>query len=181
MYVRWGRTTCPNITGTELVYTGRAAGNHHTNTGGGSNFQCLVDDPENFDFSRMSARASYMYGAEYEATGNVPLSNHPLQNKNVPCAVCYVSSRATVLMVPGKYSCPPHCTREYYGYLMFEMYNHYRSTFECVDVEPAGVPGGGDNDNGALFYHVEPRRGGLPFPPYRYRAEKEITCAVCTR
>ena len=25
-YVRWGRSTCPNITGTELVYRGRAAG-----------------------------------------------------------------------------------------------------------------------------------------------------------
>ena len=179
VYVRWGRTTCPNITGTELVYTGRAAGSHYSNKGGGSNFQCLVEDPENFDFGRMSARASYMYGAEYETTGNVPLSNRRLQNENVPCAICYVSSRATVLMVPGKYSCPPRWTREYYGYLMSERYNHYRSTYECVDAEPEGVPGGGDNDNGALFYHVEPRRGSLPFPPYR--AEKEITCAVCTR
>ena len=179
VYVRWGRTTCPNITGTELVYTGRAAGSHYSNSGGGSNFQCLVEDPENFDFGPMSARASYMYGAEYETTGNVPLSNRPLQNENVPCAVCYVSSRATVLMVPGKYSCPPRWTREYYGYLMSERYNHYRSTYECVDAEPEGVPGGGDNENGALFYHVEPRRGSLPFPPYR--AEKEITCAVCTR
>ena len=25
-YIRWGRTTCPNTTGTELVYKGRAAG-----------------------------------------------------------------------------------------------------------------------------------------------------------
>ena len=179
VYVRWGRTTCPNITGTELVYTGRAAGSHYSNSGGGSNFQCLVEDPENFDFGPMSARASYMYGAEYETTGNVPLSNRPLQNENIPCAICYVSSRATVLMVPGKYSCPHRWTREYYGYLMSERYNHYRSTYECVDAEPEGVPGGGDNENGALFYHVEPRRGSLPFPPYR--AEKEITCAVCTR
>ena len=177
VYVRWGRTTCPNITGTELVYTGRAAGSHYTNSGGGSNFQCLVEDPENFDFGRRSAQASYIYGAEYEIVGNVPLSHLPLHNRNVPCTVCYVSSRATVLMVPGKYHCPPRWTREYFGYLMSERHNHYRSTFECVDMAPEGEED--CNENGALFFHVEPRRGCLPFPPYR--AEKEITCAVCTR
>ena len=26
VYTRWGRTTCPNITGTSLVYSGRAGG-----------------------------------------------------------------------------------------------------------------------------------------------------------
>ena len=179
VYVRWGRTTCPNITGTERVYRGRAAGSHFTNKGGGSNFQCLVEEPETFDHGRNSARASYMYGAEYETTGNVPLSSHLLQNQNVPCAVCYVATRVTVLMIPGKYTCPPNWTREYYGYLMSERHNHYRSTFECVDAEPEAVAGGEKNDDGALFYHVEPRGNGLPFPPYE--ADKEITCVVCTR
>ena len=56
---------------------------------------------------------------------------------------------------------------------------HYRSTFECVDVTPETVPGGQDNLEGALFYHVEPRCGSLPCPPYE--EEKEMTCAVCTR
>ena len=28
-YVRWGRTICPNTPGTELVYTGRAAGSYY--------------------------------------------------------------------------------------------------------------------------------------------------------
>ena len=36
-YVRWGRTTCPNTPGTELVYTGRAAGSSWDISGGGGN------------------------------------------------------------------------------------------------------------------------------------------------
>ena len=68
-YVRWGRTTCPNTTGTELVYTGRAAGSHYSHRGGGSNYQCIVEDPENFDFGAGTVEASYMYGAEYEMYG----------------------------------------------------------------------------------------------------------------
>ena len=45
-YVRWGRTTCRDTTGTELVYTGRAAGSHYSHSGtGDSNYQCVVEDP----------------------------------------------------------------------------------------------------------------------------------------
>ena len=65
-YVRWGRTTCPNTTGTELVYTGRAAGSLWSSSGGGSNYQCITEEPENFDFGPGNAdSAAYMYGVEY--------------------------------------------------------------------------------------------------------------------
>ena len=30
VYVRWGRTSCPSDQGTELLYSGRAAGSHYT-------------------------------------------------------------------------------------------------------------------------------------------------------
>ena len=73
------------------------------------------------------------------------------------CSICYVATQ------PGKYTCPPNWTREYYGYLMAERHNHHRSTFECVDVAPEAVTGGHTNQNGA---HVEPRCGSLPCPPY---------------
>ena len=178
-YVRWGRTTCPNTTGTELVYTGRAAGSLFSHSGGGSNYQCIVEDPENFDFGPGTVDASYMYGSEYEMYGNIPSSNLPLHENDVPCSVCYVASRVTVLMIPGKYTCPQNWTREYYGYLMAEHRSHHRSTFECVDVDPEVITGGHANLNGALFYHVEPRCGSLPCPPYDQ--QKEMTCAVCTR
>ena len=96
-----------------------------------------------------------MYGAEYEMFGNTPSSSLPLNQHDVSCAVCYASSRETVLMIPGKYTCPQNRTCEHYGYLMAERYCHYRSTFECVDVAPETITGH-VNQNGALFYHVEP-------------------------
>ena len=37
-YVRWGRTTCPNTTGTEVVYSGRAAGSYYNQKGGTNDY-----------------------------------------------------------------------------------------------------------------------------------------------
>ena len=58
-YIRWGRTVCPDTDGTELVYKGRAAGSHYTQTGGGSNYQCMTENPQNFDFGPGTSQASY--------------------------------------------------------------------------------------------------------------------------
>ena len=85
-------------------------------------------------------------------------------------------------MIPGTYICPSSWTREYYGYLMAERSHpghKGRTTFECVDAAPEFVPGGFTDQNGVIFYHVEPRCGSLPCPPYE--EQKEVTCAVCTR
>ena len=103
MYTRWGRTTCPNVTGTQLVYAGRAAGSHYTHAGGGANYLCLPNDPSYLQYRSRSAEHGYLYGAEYETSGG-PLS--AFHNHNVPCAMCYVSTRGTVLMIPGKTTCP---------------------------------------------------------------------------
>ena len=35
VYTRWGRTTCPGVSGTTLVYSGRAGGSHYSHGGGG--------------------------------------------------------------------------------------------------------------------------------------------------
>ena len=67
-YVRWGRTTCPSTLGTELVYRGRAAGSQHNQAGGGGNYQCVTEEPENFDFGAGTSQSSYMFGAEYESS-----------------------------------------------------------------------------------------------------------------
>ena len=37
VYTKWGRTTCPSVPGTELVYEGIAAGSQHNQKRGGSN------------------------------------------------------------------------------------------------------------------------------------------------
>ena len=60
-YVRWGRTTCPGTPGTELVYTGRAAGSRFNQQGGGSNYQCVSEEPENFDFGAGTSESSLIW------------------------------------------------------------------------------------------------------------------------
>ena len=45
-YTRWGRTSCPNIAGTNLVYSGRAGKSYFSQSGGGGNYQCLPNNPE---------------------------------------------------------------------------------------------------------------------------------------
>ena len=118
-YIRWGKSSCPTITGTQLVYAGRAGGTQHNKPGGGAEKLCLPLDPDCIDAPRSTSatRFSSLHGAEYQ-THNGP--HHNLFNQNVPCAVCYTSTRAAMIMVPAKTQCPSSWTREYYGYLMTE-------------------------------------------------------------
>ena len=176
VYTRWGRTTCPNITGTQLVYAGRAVGSWYNHKGGGANCLSLPNDPSYLQYISRSSDQDFIYGAEYE-TSRGPLS--AFHNHNVPCAVCYVTTRGTVLMIPGKTSCPSSWTQEYNGYLMTELYSHHRSTYECIDQNPESVPGGTGNQDGALFYFVEATCTGIACPPYT--AGRELACAVCTK
>ena len=126
VYIRWGHTHCPSTA--QLVYSGRTGGPKH-DQGGGSNPQCLPLDP-NFlrTISGPQARG-YMYGAEYETNTDSRSHVHGVDDTDVPCAVCYVSSRTAVYMVPAKYSCPSGWTREYYGYLMSSHVSHRRTVF----------------------------------------------------
>ena len=175
-YTRWGRTKCPNIAGTSLVYNGRAGKSYYSNTGGGDNYQCLPDIPEYGEYISGTQGQSYMYGVEYESTMS-GLSS--LTNDNVPCAVCYVATRSAVLMIPAMISCPSNWTMEYTGYIMSEHYTASSSTFECVDKTPEPIPGSYADNGGGWFYFVEGNCNGLPCP--HYDPQKELTCAVCTK
>ena len=181
VYTRWGRTTCPSTAGTQLLYAGRAAGSSYSETGGGANYLCLPEQPQYSTYTAgTQVGRAFLYGAEYETAGNSdgPLSS--VHNHNVPCAVCYASTRETVVMIPARLSCPSSWTREYYGYLMAMYRGHHRTMFECVDRNPQSIPGSIANTNGALFYHVEAKcHVGIACPPYD--TQKEVTCAVCTK
>ena len=176
-YVRWGKSSCPNVTGTELIYAGRAGGTFWSNIGGGSNYLCMPDVPQyTLRYTPGSQSHSEIYGTEYES----PIAG--THDHNVPCAVCFASIRVAVLMIPARTSCPTGWTREYYGYLMStatRWTNHYRTSFECVDKDQDSLPGSQANTNGAMFYHVEANCNGLPCPPYNNY--KEVNCAVCTK
>ena len=179
-YIRWGRTTCPQAAGTALVYSGRAAGTHYTHKGGSAENICLPNNPNYLTSKNGVQGYSPLHGAEYETpSGSQPLG--PLNNHNVPCAVCYVSTRAAMLMIPAKTQCPPSWTPEYVGFLMTEYFGnaHHRSMFNCIDKDAETVPGGTGNEDGAQFYHVEATCNGILCPPYD--TERELTCAVCTK
>ena len=178
IYTQWGKSFCPQIQGTELLYSGITGGTWYDHTGGGANYLCMPQDPEystTLTYRDGAQGYAYIYGAEYE----LPIQG--THNHNMPCAVCYVPTRPTVVMIPAKASCPPTWTREYHGYIMTAHQNHQRTTFECVDAEQESLPGSHPDTDGALFYHVEARTNehGLPSPPYN--GDKELNCVVCTK
>ena len=177
VYIRWGRTTCPRVPGTERVYEGIAAGSSYGQKGGGSNRLCLPKVPKYSSYQPGVQGHSPLHGSEYQLDGGSPLPN--VHQHNVPCAVCYVSTRSVVYVVPAWDYCPSGWTLEYSGYLMTQHYTHHRITFECLDKDPESIPGSAANTNGALFYHVEATCNGIPCPPYD--TQKELTCAVCTK
>ena len=115
-YVCWGRTTCPTVQGTELVYNGLTAGSWYDHTGGGANYICAVKDAKYHPGATTANRGySHLYGAEYQIAGDQALGG--LGDQNIPCAVCEVSTRSKHLMVPGTYQCPTGWTQEYSGWL----------------------------------------------------------------
>lgn len=176
VYIRWGKSSCPSTPGTELVYAGRTGGTQYGHSGGGANQLCMPLDPQYSSYNPGVQGFSYMYGAEYE----VPVGHiSTKQNHDATCAVCYVSTRETVLMVPAKTSCPTSWTKEYQGYLMAEYKNSRRSMFICVDSAFESAPGSQADAPATDLYHVEAACSGLPCPPYV--DYKELTCAVCTR
>ena len=178
VYVRWGNDECPSTA--QLMYSGRAGGSHWNQAGGGSNPQCLPLDPNFLTTISGSQYRGHIYGAEYQTYTDSNSHVHGHHNTDVPCAVCHVSNRTAVYMVPAKYTCPSGWTTEYYGYLMSERHNHVgRSQYTCVDIAFKSVTGSSANKDGLLFYFVEGRCGSLPCPPYDNT--KELSCAVCTK
>ena len=92
-----------------LIIVGQAGGNYYTNRGGGSNYLCLPNDPDNgkpYSFAN-----DVLYGAEYETSASTkPFGFGNLYEKDVHCSVCRRRGKSYVLMIPGKrYSIAIHC------------------------------------------------------------------------
>ncbi|XP_073234221.1 short-chain collagen C4-like [Porites lutea] len=178
-YVRWGRIECPgNAT---LVYSGMMGGENHNHQGGGANYLCLPRKPKYDKYDDGNQNSGYMFGTEYEIndySGSVLKSN--LHDHEVPCAVCFVKSRGSMLMIPAQNDCPYGWTEEYHGYLMTAYYDHAnQKDYVCVDKDPDYILGTKESKDGALLYHVEGQCGSLPCLPYVNH--RELTCAVCTK
>ena len=165
VYVRWGHVQCSSTP--QLVYSGRVGGSLNTHHDGGSNPQCLPLDPNFLTPISGPQYRALLYGAEYQMHTDSNSYLHGRHHTDVPCAVCHVSNRTAVYMVPAKYTCPTGWTREYYGYLMGEYYKtHYRSQYTYMDNAFKPVAGSSANCNGLYFYFVEGRCGSLPCRPY---------------
>ncbi|XP_062504065.1 short-chain collagen C4-like [Corticium candelabrum] len=179
-YVHWGKKTCTAY-GVQTLYSGIAAGTHHSHAGGGANTLCLPLDPVWGYYKDGYQGASYIYGAEYQLwQGIQPFINKRLKDYDVPCAVCYDANKNTQFMLPAKNTCPTAWSRAYYGYLMAERHSHSgRIMYVCVDYNAEGFPGSYRNDDEHLFHPVEGVCGSLPCPPYVNG--RELTCAVCLK
>ena len=177
VYTRWGRTTCPTTSGTQLIYAGTAAGSWRDQNGGGAEYLCLPGDPNYLSYTNgVQDSRSYLYGAEYKTYNSAAYST--VLHHNVPCAVCYASTRGTVMMIPGKTVCPSSWIREYYGYLMAAYHAFPRTKYECMDHSPQSIPGSSSHREGANFHQVEARCYGI-CPPHT--DGRELTCTVCTK
>ncbi|XP_052066716.1 short-chain collagen C4-like [Mytilus californianus] len=176
-YVRWGKKACPE--GVALVYTGQVGGNKYTHSGGGVNYLCLPNDPENGEHQPYGN--PQVYGGEYEVrSGKKPAGwSASMYNKEIPCAVCYQKRRSTVLMIPGRKSCYKGWDSEYNGYLMSDHYTHYKKDFVCVDRKAETLDNSNASENGALFFPLRTSCGSLRCPPYTNSAD--VFCVVCTK
>ena len=158
------------------MYAGKTGVTFEDQQGGAANYLCMPNDPQ-YSLAYQPGVQGYsrVYGTEYEGP---PLVSGRVQH-NAPCAVCYVSTQHTVIMIPAKTTCPSGWTREYYGYLMSEHRNNYRSMYECIDKVMESIPGSQNHIDGGHFYHVEAHCNGVACPPYDN--QKELTCVVCTK
>ena len=114
LYTRWGKSSCPLVEGTELVYSGITGGTWYNEKGGGANYLCMPkvqDNPEYYGNPEYSTSLTYrggvnghayIHGVEYrqgntngvtfhhvEATCSTGLPCPPYdQNKELNCVVC---------------------------------------------------------------------------------------------
>ena len=85
-YIRWGKTSCPTVSGTELVYAGMTAGSWYADSGGGANYLCMPHNPQYGRYQPGVQGYSPIHGTEYQIGGGSPIAT--TYQHNAPCAVC---------------------------------------------------------------------------------------------
>ena len=108
MYTCWGRKSCPNDTGAQLVYEGITGGSLYDHSGGGANYVCLPKVPQYMSM-HVPPYYSYMHGTEYKNVNGIFPGKH---DHNPPCAVCYLPMKTVKLMIPARITCPSSWTIE---------------------------------------------------------------------
>ncbi|CAG2218568.1 unnamed protein product [Mytilus edulis] len=176
-YVHWGKKRCPKDA--EIVYRGQVGGNNYLTKGGGVNYLCLPNDPENG--RHQSSSNDQVYGTEYRlGSSSKPFGwSESMHYKEVPCAVCYQKHRSTVLMIPGRKTCYKGWNSEYNGYLLSDHSTHFRRDYACVDRKAEPLDNKSVGEHGAYFYALRTKCGSLRCPPYTNEAD--VLCVVCSK
>lgn len=139
---------------------------------GGSNYLCLPKEPEYTNLESPNIAKS-LFGVETDINGFYP----DIANKDASCAVYITKNKASILMIPGRKSCPAGWNVEYWGYLMSEGVQTTEQV--CVDNKPVGVPGGDREYGDSVVYLVGGMCGSLKCPPYVNG--KPLTCVICSK
>ena len=167
-YIRWGNSICEH--GATTMYSGYAAGGYYTHKGSPANLLCLPPDPQYYSSS--SSGSQYIYGVEYDIGG----VNNQAHDRNMPCALCLMIGRSTMVMIPTHYECPVGWHKEYDGYIMTKYYKYEGSSmYNCVDKSLEQIPGSGSSNRGHEIRTVDTVCGHY-FPC----SSTEATCVVCT-
>ena len=159
-----------------------AGGSRYDRGGGATNYLCMPDNLDYLQYDSHVQGYNYVCGVEYEVYDSQLLRVNPVNAHNAPCAVCMAVSRCSLLMIPGKTSCPVSWTTEYVSYPMSGKQSHVLPTaYKYIDKDPDPVPGLdalGSSSGGGIFSHVEASCNGMACHPYV--AGRELTCVVCT-
>ena len=114
-------------------HLGITAGEFYTHNGGAANYLCLLKTQKYDQYKDGVQYGGLVYGTEYELSFN-PFDKNLLDH-NAPCAVCYVDSRGSMLMMPARNDCPSGWIEEYHGYLMTSHYTHKTKKNSSVLIE----------------------------------------------
>ncbi|VDI60787.1 Hypothetical predicted protein [Mytilus galloprovincialis] len=136
-------------------HSGQVGGNDHTTKGGGVNYLCLPNDPENEQLQ--SFGNDQIFGGEYRISSSGKPSG-------------WSESRKT---------CYKGWNSEYDGYLMSDHYTHNNKDFACVDINSETLDSKNKDEHGILFYPLRTKCGSLRCPPYTNEAD--VLCVVCSK
>lgn len=171
-----------------FITTGRVAGWRPTQQEGGSHYLCMPPNPLYMYNSptpgNTDPKASLFgmrYGPVEKLFEKLPGRGPRINYQGVPCAVCRVERRGSLMMIPARNVCPTRqWTREYHGYLMTDISNSTKPEYICVDADvvSVGVRNSETHPDKGLLTSVQGKCGTLPCPPYQ--EDRELTCAVCT-
>ncbi len=155
-----------------MLYTGKMAGTF--TSGGGSNYLCLPEVPQDILNNYTPGYDSLIYGTAYK----YPIAGS--HNDFVPCAVCHAELNTAMVMVPAKTNCPGGWKLEYLGYIQSEADTGSKLTeYICVDKEQVSYKSTNYNYlQASTLYHVKPACSGIECPPYDIN--RVLACVVCT-